>query len=294
MSVEVRKRPRDNSTPVRSKLEPPKSTNPIDETTQLSQPFKTITTSLYVSLAPMYINDPITGIKTQHLDQLVMTYFPKAQGVVIGYSNIKLDNSEQVKIEGSSPFTFMWINVDFLVWSPQIGDVLQGDIYMSTASHLGLLICDTFNCSIKKYGIPRDWRFVPIQQDEFEEEEAGQGRMKNFGYWVDENEVKVEGKLTFTVKALHTTGRVVSIEGTLIQPGQEISAQPVRTGTSKHMKFDDGDEQVSQEEVVSVDVVVDEDDEQLPGYIINSDEEKDEDQAVVVNNEEDSEEVESD
>ncbi|EGW34436.1 uncharacterized protein SPAPADRAFT_59866 [Spathaspora passalidarum NRRL Y-27907] len=291
MSVEVRKRPRDDSTPIRSKLEPPKSTNPIDETTQLSQPFKKITTSLYVSLAPMYITDPITGIKSQHLDQLLMTYFPKAQGVVIGYSNIKLEEDDGVaKIEGSSPFTFLWITVDFLVWSPQVGDVLEGDIYMSTASHLGLLIGDTFNCSVRKHGIPRDWRFVPIQQDEVEEEGESKGRVKSFGYWVDENEVKVEGKLKFTVKALHTTGRVVSIEGTLIQPGQEISAQPVKSAekSGKHMKFDE-------EDVTTVDIAVDEEDEQLPGYIINSDDEQDEDAAVVVNHEEeDSEAVESD
>lgn len=257
MSVEVRKRPVDGELPApkRKQFTIPKSTNPLNDE-GVSETFQKITTSLYVSLAPCHLANPINGIKEQHLDPLVMTYFHKAQGVVLSYSNIKLsednittDSQENpisiARVEGSSPFTFLWITVDFLIWRPQIGDVLEGYIYMQTASHIGLLLHDTFNASIKKYNIPESWQFIPSQVDEYSDD----GKFKSFGYWVDENEIKLEGKLKFTVKAIHTTGRVVSIEGTLIKPGAEQDAQPVfrerkastAAAPSQHKKFDDDD-----------------------------------------------------
>ena len=90
------------------------STNPKDGN-GLSECFKTVSTSLYVSLAPVHLQNPINGIKQQHLDPLIMTYFTKAKGIVVAYSNIKFlennyDNEDSAyslaKIEGSSPFTF--------------------------------------------------------------------------------------------------------------------------------------------------------------------------------------------
>ncbi|KAK6202522.1 DNA-dependent RNA polymerase I subunit A43 [Scheffersomyces amazonensis] len=278
---------------------PPQSTNKVNED-GIAQCFHKVSTSLYVSLAPIHLNDPINGIKAQHLDPLVMTYFPKAKGVVLAYSNIKLssDNVSQdshdktisvAKIEGSSPFTFLWITVDFLVWRPQVGDVVEGYIYMQTASHLGLLIHDTFNASIKKYNIPSGWQFVPNQADEITDDTAT--KFKSFGYWMDENEVKVEGKIKFTIKSIHTTGKVVSVEGTLITPGSEREAQPVlrerRSSTStapatpgKHKRFDEVDE-------VVLEIPEPKDEDDLPTY---AKEESDSDEAdednVVVNKEE--------
>lgn len=241
----------------------PQSTNPVNED-GVSECFQTFNTLLYVSLAPIHITNPINGIKAQHLDPLIMNYFPKTQGVVVSYSNVKLldeKNDEDVtlaKVSDSSPFTFSWISVDLLVWRPQIGDTLEGYIYMQTASHIGLLIHDTFNASIKKFNIPPDWNFIPSQIDESEDNEDGE-KFKSMGYWVDENEIKIEGRLKFTVKNIHSSGRFVSIDGTLIKPGNEEENQPVfknrRTSLSNdqfqalqsqpgtHKKFDDVEEE---------------------------------------------------
>lgn len=243
-----------------------------------------------------------------------MSYFPAVRGVVIGYSNVEFidgvtvqdDGCSIMKIEGGSPVMFGWVRVNFLCWSVVVGDVLEGDVYLQTAGHLGLLIADTFNCSIRKYGIPDDWEFVPVQEDE-EVEEVGDGReeiggkrKKSFGYWVDGDGVKVDGKLRFTVKAVHTGGRVVSVDGTLIKPGEEKSAQPVSRGGKvdvavsggKHKKFDD-DEDDGNVTVTVIPEPEDDDNEQLPAYIKASDDENEDEQ--VVNKDSDSEdEVESD
>ncbi|KAK6460600.1 DNA-dependent RNA polymerase I subunit A43 [Scheffersomyces coipomensis] len=305
MSTEIKKRSggSDNVTSSfkrRKSVIQPKSTNPLNDE-GISQCFHTVSTSLYVSLAPVHLDNPINGIKAQHLDPLIMQYFSKAKGVVLAYSNIKLseDNISEdskdrtisvAKIEGSSPFTFLWITVDFLVWRPQVGDVLEGHIYMQTASHLGLLIHDTFNASIKKFNIPTSWQFVPSQVDEIADDTAN--KFKSFGYWMDENEIKIEGKLQFTVKAIHSTGRVVSVEGTLITPGSEKDAQPLfserrssitsQTTTTKHKRFDDAEDTI-------VEIPEPKDENDLPKYVkAESDEEDlDEDTAVVNKNESD-------
>ncbi|EMG45304.1 RPA43 DNA-directed RNA polymerase I subunit RPA43 [Candida maltosa Xu316] len=298
MSVEVRKRPLETTGLASKRRATVQSTNPKNED-GLSEVFKTVSTSLYVSLSPSHLQDPINGIKHQHLDPLIMTYFSKGKGIVVAYSNIKfLENNEEdgtdyslAKIEGSSPFTFMWISVDFLCWCPEVGDVLEGDVYMQTPSHIGLLINDTFNASIKKYNIPSSWSFQSNQVDE-----VGEDNKKNYGHWVDDYQSKIEGKLQFTIKAIHTTGRVVSVEGTLIKPGEERSAQPIyqeekKSSSGKHMKFDDDDD--DDNTAKAVEIAEPQDDEELPGYADESDSEE-EDNKVVNKSDSDEDKVESD
>lgn len=251
--------------PVSKRKAPVKSTNPVN-LDGLLECFQVLRTDLYVSVAPCHITNPINGIKAQHLDPLIMTYFAKGQGVVLSYSNVvvskehhSLDTDDQPitisKVGDSTPFSFMWITVDLLIWRPQIGDTLEGYIYMQTASHIGLLVHDTFNASIKFRNIPQDWEFVPSQADEFGESEeltdAKSSKFRSYGYWADGSGTKVEGRISFTVRAIHSTGRMLSVEGSLVSPESELDAQPVlqerRSSTSvagspvanKHMKFDD-------------------------------------------------------
>ncbi|KAJ9099424.1 hypothetical protein QFC19_006036 [Naganishia cerealis] len=305
MPVETKKRAsQDHNIPAKKA----KTGNPVNKD-GVSECFKKFTTELYVSLAPCFINDPINGIKAQHLDPLVMTYFPKAKGVVIAYSNLKLspenkttdtdDNPIYVStVSNSSPFTYLWVTVDLLIWQPNAGDIIEGYSYMQTASHIGLLVHDTFNATIKKFNIPAEWRFVPSQVDEYAESEQDTGKFKSFGYWVDENDVKIEGKIKFTVKSVHASGRVVSLAGTLIKPGSEKDAQPVirerrssnsgvNASSGKHKKFDEEDvptvTEIPEPESESIESAI-------PTYI-NSEEEA-EDGAIVNNS--DSEESESD
>lgn len=310
MSVDNRKRPnmsKDHSNTKKKQFASPKDINPVDGE-GISECFQKFTASLYLSLAPCHISNPINGIKSQHLDPLIMSYFSKAKGVVLAYSNIKLsddniskDSDENTitvaRITDSSPFTFLWVTVDLLIWRPQIGDTLEGYIYMQTASHIGLLVHDTFNASIKKFNIPPNWNFIPNQEDEFSEELNEAVKFKSFGHWADENEVKIEGKLKFKIKSIHTSGKIVSLDGTLIEPGSEIDAQPVfrerrlssssAQSNNKHRKFDDEDIPT----VTEIPEPIDEDLSKMPGYS-KSDDDSNEDSQVV--NKSDSDEEESD
>lgn len=275
--------------------------NPTDQN-GVSECFHKVSTSMYVSLAPVYTLNPVEGIKSQHLDPLIMSYFASAGGVVLAHYNLRLygqqPHSKDVKspaktqepviakIMYDSPFAFLWISVDLLVWKPVAGDVVEGWINLQSPSHIGLLIHDTFNATIKRDVIPAEWTFVPNQEDQNSEAEnaTAEGEEgstvaqaidqfpKSLGYWVDENGKKIDGKLKFTVRHFNVSGRTVSVQGTLLAPGtiredltrynahKDIKDQdvfdefsiPATIGTeskknNKHITFDNEDSQSKDE-----------------------------------------------
>lgn len=263
----------------------------IDNDTGLSKCFHRVRAKMYLSLAPIHLEHPIEGLRQQHLDPLVMTYNPTIEGVIISYNNVKLsnenlNNDEDSKIEykylakvaNETPFTFLWVYVDFIIWRPKIGDYLEGYSVIQSQSHIGLLIHDVFNASIKKFYIPQDWYFVPNQADENEMEidnetsnlnenndqsssatslaPKSNNSFKKLGYWCDGNGVAIDGKIKFTVRALHVNGKGLAVEGTLLTPGMEKDSQPVvmedniKDNIKKHMKFDDDNNNESSNDVV--------------------------------------------
>ncbi|KAG7743069.1 hypothetical protein KL923_000684 [Ogataea haglerorum] len=261
-----------------------KSTNPLDES-GLSKCFHKVKARLYLSLAPCHINSPINGIKQQHLDHMLMTYVPFAKGVLLGYYNVQLASENVVededgteiavaKIANDNPFAFLWCTAELLVWRPQVGDVVEGWSYMQSQSHIGLLINDTFNATIKKGGILPEWKYIPNQVDEFNADGDAGKFGKSLGQWVDENGVPVEGKIRFTIKALHAAGKVVSMEGTLVKPGSDKESQPVvRDG--KHKKFEEPEGIIVDDEDNTDDKT------EVPQYDQDDDDDDDEDNKVV-------------
>lgn len=259
------------------------TTNPKDEN-GLSECFHKVSTHLYVSLAPIYTHEPLQGIKTQHLDPLLMSYFAPAGGVILAHYNVKLcgqDEDEEsqdkpvvAKIMYDSPFAYMWISVDLLVWKPMPGDLLEGWINLQSPSHIGLLVHDTFNVTIKRDAIPKTWTFVPNQADdetminENEEENDETNNTNNgtnttnnnnnhnnhtdpksLGYWIDDSGERIDGKIKFTVKLLNVSSRIVSVQGSLLKPGEirEDLTKLTTTGThdvasKKRVKFENNDE----------------------------------------------------
>lgn len=167
--------------------------NAIDETTGLSRCFQKVTCTLYVSLAPMYTASPAIGIKSQHLNPLLLTWYSAVGGVVLAYDNLRLLGQDEsnfydpkwpheeeeysdeeskplpkvlAKVVHESPFAFSWIAVTFLVWRPQTGDLVEGIINLQAPSHISLLIHDVFHASIRREALPDDWEFVYYEADE--------------------------------------------------------------------------------------------------------------------------------
>lgn len=237
----------------------PLTTNPKNEN-GIAECFHKVNVWLYVSLAPAFLSNPTEGIRVQHLDPLLMTYYPQAGGVVLAHYNLKIrgqtrdDPAVMAKVMYDSPIAYLWINVDLLVWKPMAGDVVEGWINLQSPSHVGLLIHDTFNASIKRDSIPSEWQFIPNEADEgaadsapaTDEDVPSKGSQpRSLGYWVDGSGQRVDGKLRFTVKAFYVTGRVVSVQGTLLPLGQVREDLTQRTPakkpaavSKKHVHFD--------------------------------------------------------
>lgn len=223
---------------------------------------------LYVSLAPMYLENPEQGIMKQHLNPMVMKYNNAVGGVVMGYKDLKIldvkpeeDDSEYlVKVTPDTPFSFTWCSVNLYVWQPQVGDVLEGNIFIQSASHIGLLIHDSFNASIKKNNIPYDWTFVQNEEDSRTEDvedttaesdshnKDTQYKNSSIGHWVDSNGEQIDGKLKFTVRNIYTTGRVISVDGTLITDENENSeVEKLSVVSNKKIVFDEEVEEENKE-----------------------------------------------
>lgn len=223
--------------------------------------------TMYVSLAPMYLQNPLQGIMKQHLNPMIMKYNNDIGGVVMGYEDLTIldedpnDDEEKttklIKVSPDTPFSFLWCKVELYVWQPQVGDVLEGNIFIQSASHIGLLIHDSFNASIKKNNIPYDWTFIQDeQQDDVNEDsrdgdEASKPKSKRtglLGHWVDSYGNHIDGKLKFTVRNIYTTGRVVSVEGTLLENEQNNSeAERLPVVSNKKIVFDEEVEEENKE-----------------------------------------------
>lgn len=178
---------------------------------------------------------PINGLQKDHLDPLLMSYYEPVGGVVIAYANIRFE-SDEARIVAESPFAHVWVTVDFLVWGPKKGSVLQGWVNLQSASHVGLLVENTWNVSIPKEKIPAGWSYHEVREGfvpkkaaskegggEGVEESAGIG-MEDIEYapehdtggWMNDNDEYVDGLLRFQVESVKAMGHIFSMEGSLL------------------------------------------------------------------------------
>ncbi|CDO95310.1 unnamed protein product [Kluyveromyces dobzhanskii CBS 2104] len=224
--------------------------NPVDQEDGCSKCIVKIPVSMYVSLAPIYQQLPKEGIMRQHLNGMVMKYNADVGGVILGYENVSIlgeqaneDDEKLMKLTADTPFAFTWCNVDIIVWQPQVGDIIEGWIFIQSASHIGLLIHDAFNASIKKNSIPYDWTFIHNEEStENEQDSTDDKKFQSLGHWVDGNGQQLGGKLKFKVKSVYTTGRMVSLEGTLLDDSARPSHSEVENlpvVSNKKIVFDD-------------------------------------------------------
>ncbi|XBW38269.1 hypothetical protein QEN19_003858 [Hanseniaspora menglaensis] len=177
--------------------------------------FSKVTTRLYLSLAPMYLNNPVEGIINQHLNNKIMKYDNSVNGIVIGFENIVLEQ-DLLKVNYESPFIFLYCKVDFIIWEPKRNDIIQGYPFIQSESHIGCLIHDLFNCFIKLQEIPNGWEYQ-YEEEDADSENGDDNTEKQLGYWIDANGERISGKkIDIKVKQVKTNGKMVSIEGSLI------------------------------------------------------------------------------
>ena len=164
--------------------------------------------------------------------------------------------------------TFVWLTAEFLIFRPQKGDVIEGFINLQSENSIGIVYWNFFNASIARNFLPEDWNWRPAgmswgrtsssghqgkalkapsastNADEGGETQKGsQTRMtqqSDVGHFQTEGGRRVEGRVRFYVKNVDTSRsidqehRFLGIEGTMLNPEEEISAfktRPLTNGT---------------------------------------------------------------
>ncbi|KAK6345017.1 hypothetical protein TWF718_006958 [Orbilia javanica] len=230
---------------------------------EISSPYTLTTASRYLSISPAYSATPQIGIQRDHLDPLVFKYDSTLDGVVLLHQNLRFQ-SPTAKILGESPFAFVWCLVEFMLWKPTVGMVLEGYVNNVSPSHLGMLYGNVFSVSVTQAGIPEDWKFVAAKEDdasvagEAEDEsypidggkrrerqrQVGgadpiEGLTRAMGRWFDSEGCEIEGLRKFVVTAVKAEGGMLSLEGSFkdedILEVIESEPEPLATtaGTSK-------------------------------------------------------------
>ncbi|KAF3929838.1 hypothetical protein ABW20_dc0109237 [Dactylellina cionopaga] len=204
------------------------------KTAAVSSPYTLTTASRYLSISPAYSATPHIGIQRDHLDPLVFKYDSTLDGVVLLHQNLRFQ-SPAARILGESPFAFVWCLVEFMLWKPVAGMVLEGWVNNVSPSHLGMLYANVFSVAVTSSGIPEGWKFIAAEDGESGEpmDDADWGGKKNWddkkgkkdgteliegltramGRWVDLDGNEVQGLQKFIITAVKAEGGMLSLEG---------------------------------------------------------------------------------
>ncbi|KAK0387472.1 hypothetical protein NLU13_5784 [Sarocladium strictum] len=252
-------------------VKPPKSSKiyqPADIPANPQFPFFTQTVSLYEPLYPSGWAEPVTSSQAQILRPLQNRYVPSLHGVLLDYRNVSLgeqpgrkgaakDDESQTAVASRNEYAvgFGWITADVDLFVPSRGAWMEGSVNLQTEGHIGVVCFGKFNASIEASRLLPSWRWVSNDDTEaqgFEEtrsvitaDEHGVVRqIHSTGFWVDEDGVRVTGKIRFRIRNFDvgTSGPTsyLSLEGTMLDKEaerelvkKEAEKARVRKGLSK-------------------------------------------------------------
>ncbi|KIS71469.1 DNA-directed RNA polymerase I subunit RPA43 [Mycosarcoma maydis] len=171
--------------------------------------FCTLYPILNLPIAPVWSSDPYSAF-SDLMDTLVMRYVPQLSGVLITHSPTRFLQDTAV-FSADSAFATASVGFECVVWTPRIGQMLEGNICLSSPSHVSLLLYGLFNASIPASHLPEEFEFV------LNDAEATDHGM---GYWrskVDGSKLGAsDGKLSFTVISLTVANHMLSLHGSLL------------------------------------------------------------------------------
>lgn len=241
---------------------PSSSTHPITNVISQTEatpanPFSLLTARLYLPISPLYNAAPFLSLETDHLDPLILTYYPPFAGVILAYRNIHFLETG-ARMAADSPFAYTWVKVDFLVWTPKKGDLMEGWVNLASQSHVGVLVLNTFNASIPRKGILEGWTWsdevkpvkvpgdekpkrtkkttitteggeevegVQAEVGEGEEEEVEEEEEEEeMGGWLDAQGRHIDGLVRFRVEGVKADGHIITIEGSMVDVEQPDEA----------------------------------------------------------------------
>ncbi|TGO55759.1 hypothetical protein BCON_0087g00120 [Botryotinia convoluta] len=201
-------------------------------------PFHLQTSSIFLPLAPVSQKFPLEGLCAEHLSPLILTYYPPFNGVILSYSNPRFaekafgNDGDSTLLQNLDEYavSWAWVTAEFLLFKPEKGAWLEGYINLQNEGHLGLVCWNLFNASIERTRLPKEWRWVGVEDQEKDAEaeaEAGATYAEDgIGYYVDGEGKKIEGTVKFRVKEIesnHDKERgFLTIDGTMLDEEAEM------------------------------------------------------------------------
>ncbi|OAP64511.1 hypothetical protein AYL99_00483 [Fonsecaea erecta] len=158
--------------------------------------------SLYLSIPAVSLEAAKSSILAAHLAPLLLTYFPPARGIVLGFSdpvlsaqpnsgiNLPLlppqtgDIEAQAEVLADTADEFgvcwVWLTATFLVFRPERGDELYGWTNVSSEGFVGLVSYNYFQTAIGKTRIPAEWTWNGPSREQLQKNKKGRkGRLRD-------------------------------------------------------------------------------------------------------------------
>jgi DNA-directed RNA polymerase I subunit RPA43 len=158
--------------------------------------------SLYVSIPAISLESSTSSILATHLAPLLLTYFPAAEGIVLGFSDPVLSAKPQPAVnlplqppqdENSQPQTevlartadefgvcWVWLTATLLVFRPKRGDELYGWTNVMSEGFVGLVSYNYFQTAVGRSRIPEDWIWNgPTRDQERRTKKGKKGRLRD-------------------------------------------------------------------------------------------------------------------
>lgn len=135
--------------------------------------------SLQLPIPAVSLGSTMSSLLALHLAPLLLTYFPPAQGIVLGFSDPVLSATPDSGLnlplvapkDGETPgkleilartadefgVSWVWLTANFLVFRPERGDELFGWTNVTSEGFVGLVSYNYFQTAVGKNRIPENW-----------------------------------------------------------------------------------------------------------------------------------------
>jgi hypothetical protein len=111
---------------------------------------------IFFHLPPIYLSDIKGGIQKELYKKYLFKYLDEFHGVPICYNYATLDFSkEPSEVIFENPYVHIKATVEFLVFSPQVGSLMQCTVNKQSEDHVGGLVYGAFNVSIGGHSMKR-------------------------------------------------------------------------------------------------------------------------------------------
>ncbi|KEF53276.1 uncharacterized protein A1O9_10724 [Exophiala aquamarina CBS 119918] len=160
--------------------------------------------SLYVPIPAISLETAGSSVLAIHLAPLILTYFPPAKGIVLGFADpvFSAKASSVINVPLLSPGTdspesdgdvlartaddfgvsWVWLTATLLVFRPEKGDELYGWTNVTSEGFVGLVSYNYFQTAVGGSRIPEDWKWNGPTKEEMKRNKKKGRKAKLVGY----------------------------------------------------------------------------------------------------------------